>query len=79
MLSDGRVFAAGGNVASGLEVIAGTDLYGPVNKMFTPAAKMISLRQRHKATLLLDGRVLATGGFDGTGNVSSAEIYTRGP
>lgn len=76
MLSDGRVFAAGGNVASGPEVIAGAELYDPVSGLFTPAANMISLRQQHKATLLLDGRVLATGGFDGTADVSSAEIYT---
>jgi WD40 repeat protein len=36
---------------------------------------MATARQHHSATLLPDGKVLVAGGHDGSGFISSAELY----
>ena len=51
------------------------ELYDPVSGTFSPIASMNEPRQQHAATLLPNGQVLVTGGFDGSTDVSSAELF----
>src|SRR5262245_7387723 len=77
LLHDGRVLVSGGKAGSGpVTVHATAELYDPATNLWAPAAAMSVPRQIHPSTLLLDGRVLVTGGRDAAGNsVSSAELY----
>src|SRR3989442_11179685 len=44
---------------------------------FVPTGRMNVARAGHQATLLLDGRVLVTGGYDNSGSaVAPAEIFS---
>jgi hypothetical protein len=47
--------------------------------VFTPTGPMSGPHSDHTATVLLDGRVLVTGGFTGSGYTASAEIYDGPP
>lgn len=78
-LSDGRVLVAGGTPSSwdqsGPE-LASTELYDPKTGTFRATGSMRTPRDAHTATLLLDGRVLITGGDDRFRHpVASAELY----
>ena len=42
---------------------------------FSPTGSMSSARELPTATLLSDGRVLITGGYDGSGYLATAELY----
>jgi hypothetical protein len=79
LLPDGRVLVAGSwdEFASDHQVIASAELCDPVSGTWSLAAPMSEARGGHTATLLLDGRVLVTGGDidDGPGSAASAEIY----
>ncbi|HKE93901.1 MAG TPA: kelch repeat-containing protein [Povalibacter sp.] len=79
-LFDGRVLIVGGVTCCDQrgEVITNTaEIYDPVSGMFGPTGSMSTARGFHTATLLLDGRVLVTGGFRASDNsaTASAEIY----
>ena len=78
-LRDGRVLIAGGGNGSLLSPV-GTDsaeLYDPVTRSLSNAGLMVSSRALHAATLLLDGRVLLSGGIgDVLGNgTASCEVF----
>jgi hypothetical protein len=78
-LTDGRVLFAGGsrsNYADNGPFFASAELYDPRTGTFTPTGSMTTGRNLHTATLLLDGRVLVTGGNDASGHsLASAELY----
>jgi WD40 repeat protein len=77
LLPDGRVLIAGGDRAAWTpsEDLASAEIYDPKTGAFTPTGSMATARTFHAATLLSDGRVLVTGGTDGTNDLASAEIY----
>jgi hypothetical protein len=81
VLTSGQVLVAGG----GITLPGGSpgttnlvEIYDPVSGAFSLAAFMIQARQQHTATLLPNGQVLVTGGFDfGTvSDLSSAELFS---
>jgi len=88
LLPDGSVLVTGGNICcTDLQLQASAELYDPVAGAFQSAGYMTTGRAQHTATLLMDGRVLITGGYRimfPTGNgigrsnavLSTAEIYT---
>src|SRR5215813_7003106 len=81
VLSSGQVLVAGGVITlpgGGPGTTNLVEIYDPVSGAFRPAAFMIQARQQHTATLLPNGQVLVTGGFDfGAGSdLSSAELFS---
>ena len=88
LLSDGRVLVAGGvkmicdPACHPLTSDASTEIYDPVTRTFSTSGGMTVPRSYHTATLLPDGTVLITGGYNGApyglGSLptGSAEIYT---
>jgi hypothetical protein len=80
VLTDGRVLIVSGTWEDlGSDVAAGTDIWVPVQGRAATGAPSVA-RVMAAATLLLDGRVLVTGGFGGpyanySSAVASAEIW----
>jgi len=66
------VLVAGGATPSGVSNTA--ELYSP-DGTFAPAPAMNAGREDAACTTLADGRVLVTGGSDGTSALSSAEVF----
>ncbi|WP_129576710.1 MULTISPECIES: kelch repeat-containing protein [Sorangium] len=77
-LSNGTVLIAGGRqTTSGNLTWAKPVLFDPATNDCIPLADMKYPRYGHGAVLLFDGRVLAVGGIDSSGNtVSRPEFYT---
>ena len=82
LLNDGRVLVAGGQRVPGAvstlpAQLDSAELYDPIARKFSPTGNMTIGRSGHTATVLLDGRVLITGGYVGpTYSVTAnAEIY----
>jgi Galactose oxidase, central domain/Kelch motif len=82
LLYDGRVLVAGGAGPRPGKFpypgLASSELYNPATGNWTVTGSLNDGRLLHTATLLLDGRVLVTGGWlDHTnhGELSSAELY----
>ena len=81
LLSNGSVLVTGGfgGATSTLQslgsVLASAEIYDPVAAKWSLVASMNSPRMNHTATLLSNGKVLVTGGTNGTATVASAEIY----
>lgn len=91
LLRDGTVLIAGGDQtcypqnSGGVDVLRcdaddiGTEIYDPSTSTFNAGANMTSYRISHTATLLMDGRILITGGDTDMRNfwpTNSAEFYT---
>ena len=76
-LGDGRILIAGGmESAEGNEVNTGTaEVYDPSTNLFKTTGLMTRPRAGQTATLLHNGDVLFTGGFDKGVALDSAEIY----
>jgi hypothetical protein len=75
-LPDGRVLIAGGSpVGDSSGVVASAELYDPATGTFSPTGSLATARAAHTATLLPDGRVLIAGGYDGSKEFASAELY----
>jgi hypothetical protein len=80
-LQNGQVLITGGHRGrhAALIIYASAELYDPVSGTFTPAGDMHMRRHKHDAVLLVDGRVLITGGSDERDDqdaYASAEIYS---
>ncbi len=75
-LTDGRVLVAGGIAGdSTSDVVSSAEVYDPTLGQWAATGSMRTARVNHTMTLLGDGRVLVTGGSDGTAIVATAEIY----
>jgi N-acetylneuraminic acid mutarotase len=77
LLNDGKVLVVGGNKYDGTDdnYQAKTYLYDPASKKFEDGGTMNVARAEHTATLLMDSRVLVTGGKNDTDYLESTEIY----
>jgi N-acetylneuraminic acid mutarotase len=81
LLGNGKVLVTGGfgGVTSTLQnigtVLASAEIYDPTAGNWSAAASMNSARMNHSATLLPSGKVLVTGGTDGTSTLATAEVY----
>ena len=77
LLSDGTVLIAGGrddeNVWDGFPLNS-AELFDPATGTFTATGAMTEFRYNHTATLLNNGKVLLTGGFNGQ-PVANAELF----
>jgi hypothetical protein len=62
---------AGGNT----DYLSGAELYDPATNTWTTIASLATARTNHTATLLGNGKVLVAGGYDGSADLSSAELY----
>jgi hypothetical protein len=66
LLPSGKVLIAGGTSLSDPDFVVGTmdaELYDPLTGSFVATGGMRTARYQHTATLLLNGKVLVTGGF----------------
>lgn len=78
-LRDGKILAIGGSTNSvGRLATAACEIYNPVTGTWSPTGSLNIPRNSHTATLLLDGRILVTGGADrdvAAVFLDSCEIY----
>src|SRR6185369_8934998 len=79
LLQDGRVLITGGAQLNGIdwESLPFAEIYDPAAGTFSITGGMNTARYGHTATLLADGRVLVTGGWNTSllNGVISAEVY----
>ncbi|KFE72517.1 hypothetical protein DB31_0780 [Hyalangium minutum] len=77
LLPDGRVLVTGGaDQEYGGAILSTAEVYDPGSGTWSATGRMAVARRNHTATLLPGGRVLVTGGTDGSGGSQrSAEVY----
>jgi hypothetical protein len=79
LLTNGKVLLTGGiqGAPPNTTVLAEAELYDPGSGSFSATLQpMATARNLHTATLLADGTVLVTGGFDSAGKpLASAELF----
>jgi N-acetylneuraminic acid mutarotase len=77
LLPDGKVLVAGGNGgAAGGGSLATAERYDPATGVWSATGAMNTGRTAATATLLPEGRVLVTGGYDSSGRAqASTELY----
>jgi WD40 repeat protein len=76
LLDDGRVLVTGGCAGDGIPGRTNlTELFDPATNSWKDAGVLSQPRCRHSAVLLVDGRVLVTGGENGEGPLSSSELF----
>ena len=83
LLANGKVLVTGGfgNTGFGYSAwLPSAELFDPATGGFAPTGSMSTGRGMHQLTLLASGRVLATGGTNGSGIiVNTAEQFDRRP
>ena len=76
LLQDGRVLVVGGgNDYTNLKFLSSAEVYDPATGTFSATGRLANARTYHAATLLVDGRVLVTGGYGATAPLAAAEIW----
>ena len=75
LLPNGKVLVAGGYVNSSNSYFSSAELYDPESNSWSSASSMATARMSHTATLTASGNVFVAGGMNGSGVVSSDEIY----
>ena len=76
LLRDGKVLFAGGYTSHSWSApTAAVAVYDPASDTWSETTPMASARAEHTATLLNNGQVLVTGGYNGRSYLSSAEAY----
>jgi hypothetical protein len=77
-LPNGQVLVAGGfaDVAALEVALATTEVFDPATNRFSPGPSMATARWGHAATTLPDGRVVVTGGLNGSDLTALIEVYT---
>jgi N-acetylneuraminic acid mutarotase len=77
LLPTGSVLVVGGNNVNSTTttVLASCATYNPTTRTWTTASTMKNARVDHTATLLHNGHVLAAGGDNASGELSSAELF----
>ena len=77
LLPSGLVLVAGGNNVNSTTTtaLASSATYNPATGTWTAASSMKAARADHTATRLANGHVLAAGGDNANGELSSAELY----
>jgi Putative Ig domain/Galactose oxidase, central domain/Kelch motif len=76
LLSNGKVLITGGQASFGIAAYATAELFDPSTGMFTLTPGNMSVgRLGNTATLLNNGKVLITGGFDGSTFLATAELF----
>lgn len=76
LLADGRVLVTGGNsFVPSFDYLNSCEIYDPVTNSWSPAAPLSVGQHSHTATLLADGRVFVTGGFN-AGLMAIAALYS---
>lgn len=84
LLTNGEVLAAGGYENSTVGLVTNTEIYNPVTGNWAPTAgAMNQARYGQQATLLANGKVLVTGGYnydvnDNLNYLSSVEVFDPG-
>jgi hypothetical protein len=86
LLTNGTVLLEGGFacnpsncLATTVDMSASAEIYDPVTGMFSPTGSLGTARQVHTATLLTNGMVLISGGWNGSNSgLPSAELYQPG-
>ncbi|CAF1048736.1 unnamed protein product [Adineta steineri] len=76
VLSNGKVLVAGGNNGGWINyLLNSTELYDPSTGVWTTTGSMTNARHFHTASVLSNGNVLVTGGWNGNITMYSAELY----
>jgi hypothetical protein len=78
LLPNGKVLIAGGGNGSYMNEVAkaSVELYDPATGEFSATDSLAAPREKHTATLLQNGKVLISGGYDpNSGPLASAEVY----
>jgi hypothetical protein len=77
LLTDGRVMVPGGGLHSGATLVS-AEAFRPLTGKFSAVAPMHFCRVGHTVTMLPNGKVLVTGGYDGNAGTTllSAEVFT---
>lgn len=78
LLANGLVLVTGGDPAGwayGGPFLASAEVYDLQKGAFVATGSMQDKLTNHTATLLPDGRVLIAGGYDGSADVTAAELY----
>jgi len=76
LLPNGNVLVSGGNSGTPSYLyLASAELYDPATGLFGATGSMTTGRMYHTATLLSNGKVLATGGSSGTAYLNTSELF----
>ncbi|CAF1079390.1 unnamed protein product [Adineta steineri] len=79
-LTNGSVLVTGGSSLVTVEVTStsflnSVELFNPSTDTWTTIGNMSAARQYHTASILANGKVLVTGGYNTDGALNSAELY----